>query len=367
MSRKRDYYEVLGVPKNVDETTLKKAYRKKALKLHPDTYKGDKKEGEEKFKELNEAYSILSDSKQRQIYDRFGHEGLDPRVSAHSADPFSFFNSIFEGFSGFGGFEDLFNRSTQQRRQGPTRGEDAILLLNLSLEEAYEGIGKKVTLPYKRPCETCKGERTQGKSGMRRCVKCGGSGMLEQRVQQGIFIQISQTSCNTCQGQGEIPHNPCKACKGTGLGNKREVITVKIPSGINHGERVRVQGKGHPSTTGGFPGDLIFQISLKEHKIFQRDGLDVFAAIKIPFHIAVLGGEISVPVISGSKKIQTSILKVNRGTQPGQRLKLDKKGYVQKRHGRTHHGTMYYIAEVEIPKRLNKRQKAALEDFRDAS
>ena len=370
LSKKRDYYEILNVSKNVDETALKKAYRKRALKLHPDTYKGDKKEGEEKFKELNEAYSVLSDSKQRQIYDQFGHAGLDPRASTHSGDPFSFFNTIFEGFGGGGGFgfEDLFGGSSRQRkRQGPIRGEDAILLLTLTLEEAYEGIAKKVTLPYKRPCETCKGERTQSGSGMRQCVKCRGTGTLEQRIQQGIFVQISQSSCNNCQGQGQIPQNPCKACRGTGLGNKREVLSVKIPPGINHGERVRVQGKGHPSTSGGLPGDLIFQISLREHKIFQRNGLDVYTAVKVPFHIAVLGGEILVPVISGSNKGQTSPLKIGKGTQPGQQVRLNKKGYVQNRRGRVHYGDMYYIVEIEIPKRLNRQQKAALEDFKNAS
>jgi molecular chaperone DnaJ len=365
---KRDYYEVLDVEKSASENDIKKAYKKKAMQYHPDRYKGDKAEAEEKFKELNEAYSILSDPSQKQIYDRYGHDGLDPRrrAQAYTSNPMDFFSQIFNvDFSDF--FGGGFGGSQRQRQRGPSRGRDAVLELNLSMEEAYAGVSKKVKLPYRRACKTCAGTRSEVGSGMSQCNKCSGRGVVEQRTQQGIFISINRTSCDTCRGSGQIPQKPCKACKGSGLDSEREVISVKIPAGIDDDELVRVQGKGYPSEDGGSPGDLIFSVNIKPHTTFERHRLDTYMRLSIPFHIAALGGEIEVPVIGPPNEEEKATLKVPSGTQVNDRLQISGKGFVRNVHGSNISGDAYFVINVEVPKRLNKEQKRALEAFKAAT
>ncbi len=373
---KRDYYEVLGVPKNIDQEGLKKAYKKKAMKYHPDRYKGPKEEAEEKFKELNEAYSVLSDPKQRAKYDKFGHAGLDPRMraSAHDANPFDFFSSIFGGLD----IEDLFGggfgsgfRSTGRRRgpvqSRPSKGKDVELELSLSFEEAYSGVSKKVKLPFVEPCNTCNG--TGGKPGSRlmSCQTCHGSGVIEQRTQSGMFVQISKEPCMRCNGTGKIPSEPCTTCRGTGKGTKRETISLKIPPGIDSGEKLRVKGKGNPSKNGGPPGDLIFTIRLKPHPKFKRDGLNVFMDLRIPFYLAALGGKIKVPVLGAPKQRTVAELRVPEGTQSNEQLVLPERGFYRLRNGRKEVGNMYYVIAIDVPKNLSPEEREALKAFRAAT
>jgi len=363
MSEKRDYYEVLGVSKESDEITIKKAYRKKAMEYHPDRYKGPKEEAEEKFKELNEAYSILSDPQQKSVYDRYGHQGLDPRMraSAHNSNPFDFFSSIF-GMD----FGDIFG-GQRQRSRGPSRGRDALLEVSLSYEEAYEGISKKITIPFKQECKTCHG--TGGKPGTsyKTCNNCHGSGVVEKRVQTGIFIQVSRDRCSKCRGRVKIPESKCKDCHGSGLSNKKEKISVRIPPGINNGEMVRVSGKGYPSSDGGTPGDLLLRANLQEHDYFQRDGLDVYMLLPVPFDVAALGGVIQAPVIGAPGEERTEELKIPKGTQVSDTLLIKGKGYIRDYSGRKVKGNMIYKVTIDVPTKLNKKQIKALKEFREAS
>ncbi len=372
MADKEDYYKILGVDRNADQETIKKAYRKMAMKYHPDKYKGSKEEAEEKFKQLNEAYSVLSDPEQRRIYDQFGHEGLDPslRRNVYETDPFDFISSIFGdlfggGFRRRGGFDD-FGFQTGRQRVRKTKGKDAVLDLHLSYEEVYSGTSKKVKLPYHKACNVCHGSGAEPGSEMRTCPQCGGHGVVEERTRQGMFVHITRSTCNRCKGQGVIPSKKCKTCGGRGHLNEREVISVKIPPGVDEGELIRVQGKGYPSDSGGEPGDLIFRISLKPHPIFQRNGLDTYMELRVPFDIVALGGEIDVPVIGGKDEKRTAKLNVPSGTQVGDKLKLKGVGFVRKVRGKNHVGDGYYIITIDVPKKLSREEKKALLEYRRA-
>ncbi|MFV2016254.1 MAG: DnaJ C-terminal domain-containing protein, partial [Candidatus Heimdallarchaeota archaeon] len=332
MSKKRDYYDVLGLSKNATEKELKKSYRKRAMEYHPDKYQGAKEEAEEKFKELNEAYSILSDPQKRQIYDRFGHAGLEGAgSSARSADPFEFFSSIF---GGSGIFDSFFGGmgSRRSRQRGPRRGDDVILDLELSYEEAFSGVGKKIKMPFRKACSNCNGTGAEG-GALKTCHKCHGNGVVENRIQQGFFIQIIQEPCRECYGRGQIPKNKCKVCKGSGRSNVREEITVRIPKGIDDGEAIRVQGKGKPSTNGGLAGDLIFRVHLKEHRQFQRNGLDTYAKIEVDYPTLVLGGKIKVPTISEKNTNSSTEINIKSGSQLNDVIKSNGNGFERKVRG----------------------------------
>lgn len=381
VEEKRDYYEVLGVSKDADEKTLKSAYKKRAMKYHPDRYKGPKEEAEEKFKELNEAYSVLSDPKQRAKYDRFGHAGLDPRMSAnvHNANPFDFFSSIFgglniedlfggSGFSNFGGSGGSgFRGSRRQQRAQPTKGKNVELTLKLSYEEAYSGVSKKIKLPFYQNCDVCNGSGSNPGSNLVTCNVCGGSGIVEQRKQDGIYINISRENCKNCNGTGKVPEIPCRECGGSGKSKNRETISVKIPPGIGEGEKVRVKGKGNPSKNGGSPGDLIFKITLTKHPRFRREGLDVVMDLKIPFYLAALGGKIKVPVLGAPKQKTVADLKIPAGTQSNTRLILKGKGFYRLRGGRKEVGDSYYLISIDVPTKLSSEEKEALIAFRTAT
>ncbi|RMG20795.1 MAG: molecular chaperone DnaJ [Methanobacteriota archaeon] len=372
MAKKEDYYKILGVSRDADQATIKKAYRKKAMEYHPDRYKGSKEEAEEKFKQLNEAYTVLSDPEQRRIYDQFGHEGLDPSIhrNVYQTDPFDFISSIFGDIFGGGfrrgGFDDFgFGRSARQTTR-KTKGRDAVLDLPLTYEEVYSGTSKKVKLPYKKACNVCKGTGGAPDSPMRTCPECGGHGVVEKHSRQGMFVHITRSTCQQCKGRGQIPGKVCKTCKGKGHLEEREVITVKIPPGVDEGELIRVQGKGYPSENGGEPGDLIFRISMKPHPIFQRNGLDTYMELAIPFDIAALGGEIEVPVISGKDEKRTATLKVPSGTKVGDQLKIKGVGFRRKMRGRDSVGDGYYVITIQVPSKLTREEKQALMKFREA-
>ncbi|MCE7735955.1 MAG: molecular chaperone DnaJ [Candidatus Heimdallarchaeota archaeon] len=365
MSKKRDYYEVLGLSKSATEKELKKSYRKRAMEYHPDKYQGAKDEAEEKFKELNEAYSILSDSQKREVYDRFGHAGLEGAgSSARGADPFEFFSSIFGGSSMFDNiFGGMGNRRSRQR--GPRRGDDVVLDLELSFEDAFSGIGKKIRMPFRKACANCTGTGAEG-GALKTCATCQGSGVVENRVQQGFFIQIIQEPCRECYGRGQIPKNKCKICKGSGRSKEREEITVRIPKGIDDGQAIRVQGKGKPSSNGGLAGDLIFRIHLKEHELFQRNGLDTYAKIEVDYPTLVLGGKINVPTISGKGEKSKTELSIKSGSQLNDVIKSDKNGFESKVRGNEVKGDAYYVLSLKVPKRVNKRTKELLKELQDS-
>ncbi|MCY3414739.1 MAG: J domain-containing protein [Candidatus Heimdallarchaeota archaeon] len=366
MSDKRDYYEVLGVEKGATEKDLKRAYRKLAMKYHPDKYEGPKEEGEAKFKELNEAYSVLSDPQKRSQYDRFGHAGL--KGQSMDFDPNDIFSSIFGSFfggSGRGGFDfGGFGGSQRSRGQrGPTKGDDVVLRLDLTYEEAYDGVSKKIKMPFNKACDDCMGSRAEKGSGMRSCRKCNGHGILEKQTRQGFFVQITQEACDACSGSGEVPEKKCKTCKGTGKSDKREEITVKIPPGIDDGEAVRVQGKGRPSNNGGMPGDLIFRINLREHHHFVREGINVYKKLRVDYPTLVLGGEVEVDVIGGKDDHPKEMLSIPAGTQYNDIITLRGKGYVRKTRGQTVTGDMRYVIEIDVPRKVSAKEKKLLKEL----
>lgn len=363
VARKRDFYDVLGVQKNVSEKELKRAYRKKAMQYHPDRYKGDKTQGEEKFKELNEAYSILSDSQQRQRYDRFGHAGIGGvGASARGANPSDFFSSIFDNFdigSIFGGGFGSTQR-TRRQQQGPQRGENVVLDLSLSFEEAYSGVSKKVKMPFYKPCPNCMGTGGEPDKGMKTCTTCRGSGIQEVQHRSGMFIQISREPCTKCEGRGQVPEVRCKTCRGTGHSGQREEIKVTIPKGTDSGEAVRVQGKGRPSNTGGMPGDLIFRINLKEHDTFERNGLDVYMRLPVDYPTLILGGTIQVPVIGSKGEHTTIALKIPGRSNISDVVKRNRTGFTRKIRGNEVSGDSYFVLSLRIPKKITKTQKELL-------
>lgn len=369
MSSKKDYYMVLGLSKGVAEKEIKRAYRKKAMKYHPDKYEGDKAKGEALFKELNEAYSILSDPNQRARYDQFGHAGLKGGGMRSDFDPMDIFSAFFGGRGGgginFGGFDIGGFGGGRQRRRGPSKGEDVVLQLSLTYEDAYEGVSKKIKMPFNKICDNCMGSRAEKGSKMRTCRHCRGSGIIEKQTRSGFFVQISQEVCDHCRGSGEVPEKTCKVCKGSGGSNKREEITVRIPKGIDESEAVRVQGKGRPSNNGGMPGDLIFRIHLKEHPYFVRDGLHVYRKLKIDYPTLVLGGNIEVDIIGGKDEKLKASLKVPTGTQYNDILTIRNKGYLRKVRGNNVSGDMRYVVEIDIPKKVSKKDKEILKQLQE--
>lgn len=344
---KKDYYDVLGVDRGADSEEIKKAYRRCALKYHPDKNPGDS-QAEERFKEASEAYEVLSDSEKRGIYDRFGHDGLS--------------GAGFRGFSdfdfGFRGFEDIFSDvfgdifGMRGRRSRGVRGNDLRYHLTIDFQEAVFGVEAKVKVPRMEACESCGGSGAEPPSKPESCPICHGSGQI--RTQQGIF-SISRT-CTKCGGTGQIVKDPCKSCGGQGKVRKTRTITVKVPPGVETSTRLRLSGEGELGSGGGPPGDLYVVIEVRPHPIFQREGQDIFCHVPVTFTEAALGTEIEVPTLDGLVK-----MKVSSGTQSGTILTLKGKGVPHLNgHGR---GDEHIIVKVETPTKLNKRQKELLKDF----
>jgi molecular chaperone DnaJ len=351
---KRDYYEVLGVGRNASEEEVKRAYRKLAVKFHPDKNPDDP-QAEEKFKELGEAYDVLMDPQKRAAYDRFGHSAFAPGGGGFGGgtfhDPFEIFREVFGG-AGFGGgiFETFFGGGgrTEDRR----RGSDLRYDMEIKLEEAAFGAEKQIEVEKLDTCDKCAGSGAEPGSSAIRCPSCGGRGQV---VSSRGFFQISQT-CPQCRGAGEIIERPCQKCRGDGRIEKLSRINLKIPAGIREGTRLRSLNNGEAGVNGGPPGDLYVVIHIKEHKIFQREDDDLYCEVPIPFWVATLGGEIDVPTLEGRAH-----LKVPAGTQSGQMFKLRGKGIVNV-NGRSH-GDLFARLIVEVPSRLDAEQRRKLEEF----
>ncbi len=349
--QKRDYYEVLGVQKNVSAQELKSAFRKVALQYHPDRNPGNK-EAEEKFKEASEAYEVLSDPERRARYDRFGHAGMG---GAAGGDPFSGFqgvniNDIFGEI-----FGDIFGGRGGRGRVS-NRGSDLRFNLEISFEEAAFGCRPKVPIPRPKKCDTCSGSGSKSGAAPKACGTCGGSGEL--RFTQGFFA-VSRP-CNDCGGTGSVVPDPCNKCRGSGKIPSEEVIEVNIPPGVDNGTRVRLTGLGEPGDRGGPPGDLYVTVIVREHPIFQREDYDVFCEVPISFTQAALGAKIDVPTLDGKVKMS-----VPEGTQSGKVFRLKGKG-VQHLHG-GQRGDQHVRVIVETPTGLTQKQRELLEKFAESS
>jgi molecular chaperone DnaJ len=346
---KRDYYEVLGVNRDADDETVKKAYRRLAMKFHPDRNPGDKS-AEEKFKEAKEAYEVLSEAERRAAYDRYGHAGVDPAMAGGAGF----------GGAGFGGgfaeafgdiFGDIFGQG-RANRSSVYRGADLRYNLEVTLEQAAHGTETKIRIPTWEACDTCGG--TGAKPGTKpvTCSTCRGQGQV--RMQQGFF-SIQQT-CPKCHGQGKVITDPCTDCVGVGRVKKQKTLSVKIPAGVDEGDRIRLGGEGEPGVNGGPPGDLYVQVQVKPHPVFQRNGDDLHCEMPVSFTVAALGGEIQIPTLDSSAKIR-----VPAETQSGKVFRLRGKGIKGVR-SQTPGDLMCHVV-VETPVNLTERQKELLREF----
>ncbi len=357
---KRDYYDVLGVSKGASESELKKAYRKKAMELHPDRNKDDP-DAETRFKEVNEAYDILKDPEKRAAYDRFGHaafEGGNGAAGPHGGfggHPGGDFSSAFSDV-----FEDLFGDFMGGGRGGGNRamrGSDLRYNLRISLEEAYSGMQKTIRVQSSVACESCHGTGAEGGSEPTTCPTCSGMGKV--RAQQGFFTV--ERTCPTCGGRGQIINNPCKTCGGSGRQQKERTLSVNIPPGVETGTRIRLAGEGEAGMRGGPPGDLYIFIEVRDHPIFEREGQNLFCRVPISMTTAALGGEVEVPTIDGGR----ARVKIPAGSQSGRQMRLRGKGMPALHGG--HHGDMYIELAVETPVNLTARQKELLREFEKLS
>ena len=354
MADKRDYYEVLGLQKGASDNDIKKAFRKMAMKYHPDKNPGDKV-AEEKFKEINEAYAVLSDPEKKEKYDRFGHAGVDPN---------SGFGGGAGGFGGFGGFEDIFDMfggafggfgggSRGRRNNGPRKGSDLQKAVTITFEEAAFGTKKEIRLNKYVKCKTCGGSGAAPGTSKKSCPKCGGTGEIRtaQRTPLGTFQSVSP--CPDCNGTGEINETPCPDCGGSGKTRDNVTISVNIPAGVDNDSVIPIKGQGEPGVNGGPDGDLYIVINVEPHKIFEGRGQDLWLEIPITFDQAALGDDIIVPTLEGKVSY-----KVPSGTQPDTIFRLKGKGIKSVRGNRK--GDLYVKVNLEVPTKLNSKQKKAI-------
>jgi molecular chaperone DnaJ len=346
---KRDYYEVLGVPRTATEQDIKSAYRKLALKYHPDRNPGDK-QAEEKFKEAAEAYSVLADPDKRHLYDRYGHAGLGgAATSGFDPNVFHGFEDILGGLGDFFGFGDIFGGS---RRRGPQRGADLRYDLDISFEEAARGTETTIQIPRTEACDTCRGSGAAPGSRPSACPQCHGSGQL--RYQQGFFT-VART-CGHCRGTGSVITKPCPTCRGAGRVQRERKLTVRIPAGIATGQRLRLAGEGEAGPSGGPPGDLYVVIHVQAHPFFHRDGNDLYCEIPVSFPTLALGGEIRVPTLEGEES-----LTVPEGTESGTTFRLRGRGMPDV--GGQGRGDLLVTLKVQTPKKLTREQRKLLEQL----
>jgi len=357
---KRDYYEILGVPKNASKDDLKKAYRKLAMQYHPDRNPGDK-ESEEKFKEAAEAYEVLNNDDKRAKYDRFGHDGV--RGSQYGSQGFSDINDIFSHFSDiFGGssiFDDFFGGTQQrgrQRRGNGTPGSDLRVNLKLTLEEIAEGVSKKIKIKKQIKCDKCGGTGAESGTSKKTCPICHGSGEIKS-VSRSVFGQfVNIQPCNNCNGEGEVVDTPCKKCLGDGRVSNEVTLNIDVPAGVHEGSYMTLRGEGNSGKRGGHPGDVIVVFKEQEHEYFIREEDDIIYDMTISFPEAVLGTEVDVPTLNGKAR-----LKIDPGTPSGKLLKMRDKGIKHLNHNG--HGDQIVRISVDVPKKLSSKEKELLKEL----
>jgi molecular chaperone DnaJ len=346
---KRDYYEVLGVEKSAAERDIKKAYKRLAMKYHPDRTQGDKAM-EEKFKEVQEAYEILTDSQKRAAYDQYGHAGVDPNRGHGGGHGAGDFGDIFGDV-----FGDIFGGGRGGRQSRAARGSDLRYNLELSLEEAVRGKSVEIRVPTLAECETCDGSGAKKGSSVKTCTTCHGQGQVQMR--QGFFAV--QQACPTCSGKGKIITDPCRDCHGQGRVEKTKTLSVKVPAGVDTGDRIRLSNEGEAGENGAPAGDLYVQVHVRQHKIFERDGNNLYCEVPLSFTRAAIGGDIEVPTLEGKVK-----LKVTPETQTGKMFRLRNKGVKSVRSGSV--GDLICKVVIETPVNLNSRQKELLEELEES-
>ena len=363
---KRDYYEVLGVDKSASAEEIKKAYRKMAIKYHPDKNPGDK-EAEEKFKEAAEAYSVLSDADKKARYDQFGHAGVEgsgPDFSGGFGNLNDILNDLFGGafgggFGGFSGFGGGFGGQRGQRQQRVYRGRDIRVRVKLTLEEIAKGVEKEISIEKNVPCSECGGKGAKNSSDIKTCPACQGSGQVQRVVNSFLGQTVTYSTCQQCGGEGKIISNPCRSCNGTGLVRKRETIKVKIPAAVEAGMQLTLQGEGHAAKHNGINGDLLVVIEEQEHANLKREGNNLYYTKVISVVDAMLGAEVSIPCLDGDYKI-----KVDAGTQSGEVVRLRGRG-LPSVNGYGGTGDLYVKIAVWIPKKLSKEEKEIIESLRN--
>ncbi|MBV9120019.1 MAG: molecular chaperone DnaJ [Chloroflexi bacterium] len=349
---KRDYYEVLGVARGANDDDIKKAFRRLARQYHPDVNK--EKDAEDRFKEINEAYEVLSDPQKRQLYDQFGHEG--PRMGAGAG---------FGDFGNFGGFSDIFQtffggQAGAGQRRGPQRGADLRYNLTLSFEEAVFGAETELEIPRADTCSSCKGSGAEPGTEPSRCPNCNGTGEL-RRVQQSIFGQfVNVVMCERCQGEGRVITTPCHECRGAGRIRVTKHVSLKVPAGVDTGSQIRLTGEGEAGPRGGPNGNLYVAITVKKHPYFERDGQDILYTLPINFAQAALGDEIEIPTVDGKV-----MLKIPAGTQSGKVMRLKDKGVPNLRGGGR--GDQHVYVKVVTPTEISAKERELLEQLREVS
>lgn len=349
---KKDYYEVLGLTKGASDDEIKKAFRKLALQYHPDRNSGDK-DAEEKFKEINEAYQVLSDPQKKSQYDQYGT--ADFNGGGFDASDLGGFGDIFESFFGGG-----FGGNTSRRRSGPTRGADIEYNINITFNEAVFGVEKEISVTRNEKCDTCSGTGAKAGTQPRTCDRCGGTGQIKTQRNTPLGSFVSMNTCDKCGGKGTIISDPCHICKGTGKIRKQRKIKVNIPAGVDNGNVLPLRGQGEIGNLGGPAGDLYINIHVASHPVFKRKDSDIYIDTHISFSKATLGAEVTVPTVDGDVKYEVPF-----GTQPGTVFRLKGKG-IPKLNGRGR-GDQYVNVIVDIPKTLNQKQKEALLTYMQAS
>ena len=357
MAEKRDYYEVLGVQKNASKDEIKDVYRKLAMQYHPDRNKSP--DAEEKFKEISEAYAVLSDAEKRQQYDMLGHAGFDQRYTTEDIFRGADFNSIFRDL-GFG-FGDLFRHFfgggfEEGFGERINRGQDLAYDLEITLEEAARGTEKEMQVPRTEKCDVCNGSGAAPGTSPRTCPRCNGAGKIQHMRKSSFAMYVQVTPCPTCRGKGTLIDSPCKNCRGTGVVKQRRRISVKIPAGMDEGYQLRLRGEGEMAPNGGSPGDLYVLVHIIPNELFTRDGDDLLHVLMISYPQAALGAEVSVPTLEGPTTVR-----IHPGTQPGEVIRLKGKGMPRFRgYGK---GDLLVRVGVAVPEKLTSQQRALLEQL----
>lgn len=365
MAEKKDYYEILGVSKTATDDELKKAFRKKAKQYHPDANPNNKEEAEKKFKEVNEAYEVLSDSQKRKMYDQFGT--VDPQGFGGGAGPFgggNYYSYTSSGFDDFGDLGDIFSsffgggfggqRASSRRKDGPRKGDDLNISIDLTFEESFLGVEKEIIVTRQETCDTCHGTGAKPGTNPIKCATCGGTGQVRQ-VQNTILGQVQTTrTCSACHGTGEVISSPCETCHGKGTVRKSPKVKVKIPAGIADKQTVILRGEGNPGHKGGPSGDLYITVRVRTSSIFKREGNNVICDIPITFTQATLGADLEIPMVDGSKETY----KIPEATQTGTKFTIKGKGF--KSVNSSYQGNFIFKVVVQTPKRLTKEQRDLL-------